>query len=212
MTDTTKPELETELAALRKRVAELERAANPPPSPDPRSFQRYDPTAGMSMPVETLREMARAVPDNFIRDIAMRDARAPTGPSAQGVVSSSQQVSNVRGGGGTGWVRETPIGPPPGVNYADRLMDAQDAKDRHERMVEEARRLAMGKPKVKPMHDWLVNGEVNTTSVIFEPLDPASPEAFPGDDAGYFETRVGGRETAEARAQRRWFTERQSHE
>lgn len=28
----------------------------------------------------------------------------------------------------------------PGVAQADRLMDAQDAKDRHERMIEEARR------------------------------------------------------------------------
>jgi hypothetical protein len=34
---------------------------------------------------------------------------------------------------------------PPGTNYADRLMDAQDAKDRHERVVEEAQRQALHK-------------------------------------------------------------------
>jgi hypothetical protein len=121
-----------EIAELKARVAELERA-NKPPVFKSEPYQRYDPTAGMSMPKSTMLEMAAAVPD--MREIAMRDNRAPTGPSSQGVVSSSQMVSNVRG---SGWAREIPIGPPPGVNYADRLMDAQDAKDRHERIAQDA--------------------------------------------------------------------------
>lgn len=75
---------------------------------------------------------------DFIQDI-VRDNRAPTGPSSQGIIPSSQVVSNVRvgggagpPGGGTGWMKETPLGPPPGVAQADRLMDAQDRRDRAE--------------------------------------------------------------------------------
>ncbi len=83
---------------------------------------------------ELLREMERACPTSAIRNIALRDSRAPTGPSSQGIIPSSQQLSNVRGvaGGGSGWMRETPIGPPPGVAVADRLMDAADRADRAE--------------------------------------------------------------------------------
>jgi hypothetical protein len=97
------------------------------------------------MPASALREMAQAIPDSMIRDIAMRDGRAPSGPSAQGVIPSSQPLSNVRtGGSGTsGWAREVPLSNPRGVNILDRIMDAQDAKDRHELMVQEARRHAL---------------------------------------------------------------------
>jgi hypothetical protein len=140
-----------ELAALKARVAELERAAKPPPSPDPRNFPRYDPTEGMTMPASALREMVNCVPDSFVRDIAQRDARAPTGPSAQGAIPSSQPLSNIRtGGGGTGWAREIPLGPQPGINHIDRLLDHADAQDRHERMVQEAQRQAMLKAASKP--------------------------------------------------------------
>jgi hypothetical protein len=134
-----------ELAELKKRVAELEAKAKPPPEmPEPKYPQRWDPTANFRMPAETVREMARVVPDAMMRDIAMRDGRAPTGPSAQGVVPSSQGLSNVRtGGGGKGWAHEIPLGPQPGINHVDRLLDAQDARDRHELMMAEARRQAM---------------------------------------------------------------------
>jgi hypothetical protein len=137
-------ELKAAQAQMAARIAELERAAKPPPAPDPKNFQRYDPTANFGMPAETVREMARAVPDSMIQDIALRDSRAPTGPSAQGVVPSSQPLSNVRtGGSGTGWAREVPLSNPPGVRILDEIMDAQDAQDRHERMMAEARRQAM---------------------------------------------------------------------
>jgi hypothetical protein len=136
-----------ELSELKARVAELEAKAKPPaPAPStPQSFQRYDPTENFRMPASALREMVNAVPDQMMRDIAMRDGRAPTGPSAAGVIPSSQPLSNVRtGGSGTsGWAREIPLSPPPGVNILDRIMDHEDAKDRHERMVEEARRQAL---------------------------------------------------------------------
>src|SRR5262249_34843534 len=49
-----------------------------------------------------------------VRDIALRDNRAPTGPSSAGIIPSSQQISNVRGprapGGGTGWQPERKFG------------------------------------------------------------------------------------------------------
>ena len=136
---------ENELDALKARVAELEAKANPKPfTPEP--YQRFDPTANISMPRSTMLDMANAVPDDVVRGI-VRDNRAPTGPSSQGVVPTSQQISNVRGpkavGGGTGWMRETPLTNPPGVAQADRLMDAQDRADRHELIQrEDARRRA----------------------------------------------------------------------
>jgi hypothetical protein len=130
---------EEEIAALRARIEELERAAKPEPAPDPKDFERYDPTANMTMPASVLREMVRAVPD--FRDVALRDARAPTGPSAQGVIPSSQQMSNVRvGGSGVGgWAREIPLGPQPGINHVDALIDQADAQDRAELVAKAAR-------------------------------------------------------------------------
>jgi hypothetical protein len=108
--------LQEELAKLKARVAELERANKPPEPFKPEPYQRYDPTAGMSMPRSVMQEMAAAIPDHVVRNIAMRDNRAPTGPSSQGAIPSSQQVSNVRGtggvpGGGTGWAHEVPLSP-----------------------------------------------------------------------------------------------------
>jgi hypothetical protein len=140
-------ELKAAQAQMAARITELEARTKPPaPAPDPRNFPRYDPTEGMSMPASAMREMARAVPDSMIRDIAGRDARAPTGPSAQGVVPSSQPLSNVRtGGSGTGWQHEIPLGPQPGLRWVDEQLDAQDAKDRHELMMAEARRRALQK-------------------------------------------------------------------
>jgi hypothetical protein len=93
---------------------------------------------------EDLAAMERATPTSTVQAIAMRDARAPFGPSAQGVIPSSQPLSNIRtGGSGTGWLPERPLGPQPGINHIDRLLDHADAQDRHERMMQEAQRLAM---------------------------------------------------------------------
>jgi hypothetical protein len=136
-----------ELAQLKARVAELERATKPPAPPDMKAYRRYDPTEGMSMPASALREMVNAVGDAMISDIAMRDGRAPTGPSAQGVIPSSQPLSNIRTGsaGRSGWAHEVPLGPPPGVNILDRIMDHEDAKDRAELVERHARMQAMQK-------------------------------------------------------------------
>jgi hypothetical protein len=101
----------------------------------------------MSMPASALREMAQAIPDSMVRDIAMRDGRAPSGPSAQGVIPSSQPLSNVRVGGNNtgGWAREVPLGPSMHQRYVDAQLDAQDAKDRAALIEQHARMQVMQK-------------------------------------------------------------------
>jgi hypothetical protein len=65
-------------AQMAARIAELEREKPPPVSMEiPKDFRRYDPTEGMTMPASALRAMAQATPTNMLREIAMRDARAP---------------------------------------------------------------------------------------------------------------------------------------
>jgi hypothetical protein len=135
---------EDELAALKARVTELEAKAKPPEPFTPPPYQRFDPTANISMPMSTMVDMANAVPDDVVRGI-VRDNRAPTGRA--GVIPTSQPLSNVRGrnvaGGGTGWMKELTIRNPPGTNIADKLMDEQDRRDRHELIQrEDARRRA----------------------------------------------------------------------
>jgi len=135
-----------ELAALKKKVEEQGRelaeikAAQPKPPPEPFKPQPYEPidwTARMSMPRSALEAMIAAEPRGFMRDVALRDARAPQSPST---IPSTQQRADVRpvAGDGSGWVAPTPLGPPPGVAQADRLMDAQDRRDR----IELAHRIA----------------------------------------------------------------------
>jgi hypothetical protein len=122
-----------EIAALKARVEELERANKPPKPFVPEPYQRYDPTEGMRMPPSALAAMVAAVPDHVIREIAMRDNRAPTG--RPGMIPSSHQQPTGGGsanvpGSGTGWAHETPIGPPPGINYVDAQLIADDVKQR----------------------------------------------------------------------------------
>jgi hypothetical protein len=122
-----------EIAALKARVEELERAAKPPEPKKPfvpQPYQQYDPTAGMCMPPSALAAMVAAVPDHVIREIAMRDNRAPRTPAT---IPSSHTggggLANVPGSG-TGWAHETPIGPPPGINWVDAQLIADDVKQR----------------------------------------------------------------------------------
>jgi hypothetical protein len=130
-----------EIAARRRRIEELEAKAKPPKPFVPEPYQRYDPTAGMSMPPSALAAMVNAVPDRMLCDI-VHDNRGPRTPT--GMIPRSQQTAGGGGaanvpGSGTGWAHETPLGPPPGVAQADRLMDAQDVKDRAELIEREAK-------------------------------------------------------------------------
>jgi hypothetical protein len=56
-----------------------------------------------------LAAMQAAAPDDQCKEIALRDCRAPTGPSSQGIIPTSQPISNVRVGGGGGWQHPIPI-------------------------------------------------------------------------------------------------------
>jgi hypothetical protein len=56
-----------------------------------------------------LAAMRSAAPDDQCKAIAMRDSRAPQGPSSQGIIPTSQPISDVRSGGGGGWQHTVPI-------------------------------------------------------------------------------------------------------
>jgi hypothetical protein len=68
--------------------------------------------------------------------------QGPSGHGVSGRVVGVHPGGGARGvpGGGTGWAREVELSPPPGVAACDRLMDAQDAKDRAA-LIERERRL-----------------------------------------------------------------------
>jgi hypothetical protein len=145
MTDVKKDEV----AELKARVAELERAAAPPKPyvddwvPPPHPIDR------VSMPMSAMRELAEAAPDNVLRDI-VRDNRAPQGPSSAGASGQLTKTSSnpgIPGSNTSGWLRETPLSNPPGINYVDMLCEVDAAKQRGERMVEEARRKAAEESK-----------------------------------------------------------------
>jgi hypothetical protein len=77
MTDNAK-----EIAALRKRIEELEAKAKPPEPFKPAPYEPIDWTARMTMPPSALAAMVAAVPDRLIKDI-VRDNQAPRGPTTE---------------------------------------------------------------------------------------------------------------------------------
>jgi hypothetical protein len=124
---------DTRIAELERKVAELQRA-NAPTPPPPEWTPPPNPLDRLSMPRSVMQEMARAIPDQMVREIAMKDHRVLTGPSGQGVVPSSQGLSNVRGTGrGLGWSEPTPLGPPPGIDLVDAQLIADDVRQRAEK-------------------------------------------------------------------------------
>ena len=136
-----------EIAALKKKVEELEAKLSPPKPFVPQPYEPIDWTARMSMPPSALAAMVAAEPRGFMAGV-VRDNRGPTGPT--GAIPRSQQAGSGGGsanvpGSGTGWAREIPIGPPPGLRYVDAQLDAQDAKDRQELIEKKAREQAMQK-------------------------------------------------------------------
>jgi len=135
-----------ELASLRKRVEELEAKAKPPAKSDfvPKTdaewidemhqMRERRMSLASNFHPDDLRAMERAAPTAMVKEIALRDARAPTGPSS--AVPRSQQVSGDQGSGasagsgGSGWRDATPIGPPPGIGWVDAQCIADEVRQR----------------------------------------------------------------------------------
>jgi hypothetical protein len=122
-----------EIAQLKKEVEALKAKVSPPKSTfkemsDAEHFDRIhqmrERQANSWMPPDVIREMVAAEPKGFMREVAMRDNRAPNNPGSM----IPQQPSNARStnvpGSGTGWAAERPLGPQPGINLIDRGVNA----------------------------------------------------------------------------------------
>jgi hypothetical protein len=146
-----------EIPQLRKELTDLKASLAPTPD-DPAAVGKWrdemhalaERRAAGHNPFSRadIAAMQAAAPDDVVKNIALRDARAPTGPSSQGAIPSSQQVSNVRTGGGgnrTGWQNPIPLSPPPGIAWVDAILEVDSTKQRGERMIEEAKRKAAEK-------------------------------------------------------------------
>jgi hypothetical protein len=143
----TKPmttETETETKALHARIARLEREAamrNGTIKAAP-YVAPVDHTAQMRLPPSAIAKMADAVDDATLRAISA-DARRPVvkfdpPESRTGAVPSQN-----------GWIEPAPLGPPPGVDLLDRLMDAEDRKDRADLERKSAERSAFQHAQAK---------------------------------------------------------------
>jgi hypothetical protein len=130
------------IAALERDLADL-KAAQPKPQPTREEMERS--AAEWRDQMHQLREgNASRVPPWLVRECAggvtnadaqdlVRASHAPQGPSGQGVIPSSQAMSNVRpGGGSSGWSEARPLGPQPGIHHVDRLLNEADRRDREE--------------------------------------------------------------------------------
>jgi len=134
---TNKKQTADEIAALKREVEELKAKVSPPKSEPfvPEPYQRYDPTANFSLPPSALRDMIAAEPRGFMQGV-VHDNRAPTG--RPGMIPQQPTSPRSSAGDGTGRAREIPLGPSMHQRYVDAQLDAQDAKDRRERIQQAA--------------------------------------------------------------------------
>jgi hypothetical protein len=141
-----------EIANLKRELAEVKaKVAGPPPPLNNANF--VDEMRAISE-----RRMNFASPPLTRDEVkAMNDACGPGGvkdivakggvPGPTGMLPTSGQIGAIHSNVGlpgsqrSGWINSAPIGPPPGVAQADKLMDAQDHRDR----VELAERIAKQK-------------------------------------------------------------------
>ena len=138
-----------EIAALKREVAELKAAVQPKPQPSREDQERA--TAKWIDEMHQMREgrMSMATPPEVVRDWNVLDNATCRDLVQHGTVQSPSMagttgaVTGVHRHDGapvntSGWREPTPLSNPPGVAQADRLMDAQDRRDR----VELAQRIA----------------------------------------------------------------------
>jgi hypothetical protein len=113
---------ETELEALKKRVAELEKAAKPP---EPVKYEWKGPrdlTEGMSMSRSAMQAMIDAIPSSQMRGI-VNDARKPN--PVTGGAPQAQPVQR-----GSGWVDAKPLTPPEGIKLVDQIAEGFEKRER----------------------------------------------------------------------------------
>lgn len=129
--------LKAQNVELSDRIAKLEEAAKPP-KPVEWVHQPPDYTAGMTaqrmFSRETLERLA-AADDPRGRAADLRKPN-PITASQSPITSTPSALPQRRNTGG--WREEAPLGPQPGIEHVDRLVDAQDRIDR----VELAQKLA----------------------------------------------------------------------
>jgi hypothetical protein len=78
-----------------------------------------------AMPRSAVEDLVKAVPDEQVRAIVKDLGKGPAQPGK--LLEEPKGV--VRG---SGWAKEAPLEPPPGVKWVDQLCDVQDAIDRRE--------------------------------------------------------------------------------
>jgi hypothetical protein len=131
-----------ELNALRKRVEELEAKAKPPAPIDweRRIAEHNDQVHQMregrmahasNFHPDDLRAMEAACPTSQMKEIALRDARAPTGRPGM-IPNSGAGDPRPSAGDGKGYVDPRPLGPQPGIHWVDAQLIADDVRQRAE--------------------------------------------------------------------------------
>jgi hypothetical protein len=137
-----------ENADLKRRIAELEAKVAPPQS----AAQREKEDREWMDQVHQARERHMSLATNFFTrdDLRAFEAAAPTAavredaqslrggvPPPSGMLPTTSQIGEVHTapgivGSGRGWVMPAPLGPPPGVSQADRIVDEFDRRDKAE--------------------------------------------------------------------------------
>ena len=131
-------ELTDRLAAQDTRIAELEAAAKPAEFvAEP--FEKFDPTSRMQMPPSVVREMVEAV-GSTMRDV-IADNRHPVNRPSSLLGPEPREPKPTRG---SGWIDPAPIGPPPGIQIIDRMLDAADRRDAEDGLDRAVRAARLG--------------------------------------------------------------------
>ncbi len=134
------------IAALERRIAELEAQRKPPSGAalaQP-SFAQLDRVA--AMPRSAVQAMAQAVSDKEMMEIVragnIGEPKSLAHSPSPRPASAPHSAPNSR----NGWAAPAPLTPPPGVAMIDRLMDAEDKKDRAARRINAALVAGSAKP------------------------------------------------------------------
>jgi len=146
-----------ELAALKREVEELKAKISPPkstfvPMSDAEWADKMHRIREGRMAMATPPSVHQYFADGVTSDCADLRQQAHRPAGRPGMIPDQQPASpRPSAGDGTGWGHSTPLGPPPGVAQADRLMDEADRRDRielAERLAkqEAMQKLAEGKP------------------------------------------------------------------